>query len=346
MEELLSLRERTILSAIVQDYINRKTPIGSRTLAKDFQLGVSPATIRNTMMDLEEKGFITQPHTSAGRVPTDMGYRHYVTNIMTPEPLTPYEKETIKTQISRLELSTDAILEQATQVLSMISNQLGIIIAPSFNQGVFNHLDLVNLGGPRIMMILTIQSGLIKTILLQIDFDLTDDELFDTKQILNERLYGLTIEEIRRTVGERMADVSQGHPRLVKIMVNQADSLFNFDDENLNLRYMGTTNLLEQPEFFDVQRLKSVMEILDERRKLIKILKNLENNDDVTIIIGKENTEAGLEFCSVMATQYSIGNIKGIVSIVGPTRMSYSRLISLVRYISSLLDDVLTNRTT
>ncbi len=342
---MLNSRERTILAAIVQDYIARKTPIGSRTLAKDFDLGVSPATIRNTMMDLEDKGFIGQPYTSAGRVPTDMGYRHYVSNIMTPEPLSEADKAAIRSKLTCEDLTTDSILEQTTKILSLISNQLGILLAPSFDQGIFNHLDLVYVGGSRVMLILTIQSGLLKTVVMQLDVELSDDALFDTKQVLNERLFGLTVEEIRTSVKVRLADVCQGNPQLIKLIVSKAEALFQFDDESLDLRYMGTTNLLGQPEFFDVERLKSFMEILDERRKLVKILKNLENNDGVTIIIGKENRELGLDFCSILATQYSIGNIKGIISIVGPTRMSYSRLISLIKYTSSLLEDVLEHRT-
>lgn len=336
----LSARERDILSAIIQDYIMRKEPIGSRTLSKDFDLGISAATIRNTMIDLEDKELIFQPYSSAGRLPTDSGYRFYVSDIMEPRPLSRSEITTIWRKLLRKEMYAESILAQAAKVVSMISSQLGIILAPSFEEGVFEHLQLVPIHSNRVMLILTIRSRLIKTVTMEVESDLDNTELSETEQVLNQRLNGLTIQEIRCSIHDRMADVSQGNPKIISLIIEQMGILFQFDD--YQLKYVGASNLLEQPEFLDISRLKSLFDLLEEREQLAQLLKKMdEKSGDVTIIIGHENTEERLQECSIVAAHYSVGHVRGVLGIVGPTRMSYSRLITLVRYTADVLSRAL-----
>lgn len=338
----LTAREKSVLAAIVEDYVLRKEPIGSRTLSKDFHLNVSPATIRNTMMDLEEKGFLSQPHTSAGRIPTDAGYRLYVQELMDPKPLSRREIAAIKKRLMSKEMSIESILSQAAQVVGLISHQLGIILAPSFEEGVFESLQMVRIHSDRVMLVLSIRSRLVKTVVMEIESDLDDEELHQTTLILNQRLHGLSVSEIRKSIRDRMANVSQGNPKLISLIMDQAEILFRFDEQNTSLQYGGTSNLLEQPEFLDTTRLKSIFELLEERNHLAHMLKAVEQaENDVTIIIGHENKEERLQTCSIIAAHYSIGNVDGVLSVIGPTRMSYARLISVVQQTTKILNDVL-----
>ncbi len=342
---VLTAREKIILTAIIEDYIKRKEPIGSRTLFKDFDFGISTATIRNTMMDLEDKGLVQQPHTSAGRVPTDAGYRLYVADLMTPEPLSQAEVSSIRQTLLKREMSIDSILVQAAQIVSMISKQLGIVLAPCFEEGTFDQLQLVRIHSDRLMLVLAIRSKLIKTVIMEIESDLDDNELIETSEILNRRLHGLTISEVRKSIRERMTDFSQGNPKLISLIIDQVDFLFRFDDLEMNLQYGITSNLLEQPEFLDVERLKSLLKLLEDRELIIKLLKEIENKkEDTTIIIGHENKEERLQDCSIVVTHYSIGDVTGILSVIGPTRMSYARQITLVNYTSKILSQVFSTK--
>ncbi len=338
----LNEREKAVLTAVVLDYVNRKEPIGSRTLTKDFDLGISAATIRNTMLDLEEKGLITQPHTSAGRIPTDAGYRIYVTELMQPNPLTSAETMAIRRRLMRKEMSMESILNQAAEVVAGVSHQLGVILAPSFEDGVFDNIKLFRMTDNRVMAILTLQSRLFKTVVMEVLADLAEDEIIETAELLNQRLHGLKISAIRTSIRTRMADVGSEAPKLISLIADRAEMVFQFNDQLSQLQYGGTSNLLNQPEFLDMTRLKSIIELLEERTHLTHILKMVEGNtQDVTIIIGHENKEHRLRECSMVAAPYSVGSTSGVISVVGPTRMSYARLISLVRYTAKYLEEAI-----
>lgn len=338
--ERLSGREERILQSIVDSFIQTAEPVGSRTIAQKYKLGLSPATIRNTVMDLEEWGFVWQPYTSAGRIPTDKGYRYYVDSLMRVERLSPVEKDTIREKVEVGLGEAGQVLEQATRVLADASRQLGVVVPPRFYQGIFKRLDLVRLSEDRVLLVLTIRAGLVRTMVAEIDPNVLDQALDETAQVINERLSGLSLGEIKSSLDERLDNLGLGDPRVVQVFKDSVDHLFDFREfEQLHLG--GTKNILSQPEFTDRQKLRSLMEVLEERQGMLQVLNQVGQGEGVTVTIGSENPYRKMRFCSLVASTYWVGNVTGTLGVIGPTRMRYGRLVSLVDYMAQLLTSIL-----
>ena len=338
----LSERERLVLNLIVHNFIMTVGPVSSRLLCKKYNLGVSPATIRNVMMDLEEKGFITQPHVSAGRIPTDRGYRIYVDSLMRSERLSRKEKNIISQDLHKVSRDIDFILQKASQVLGKVSRQLGIVLVPHFYEGIFEKLELVPISETRTLLVITIRSGLVKTIMLELDFEISRENLETTARIINERLHGLRLREIKETIDKRLQDVSEGSPNLIHYFMESADEVFNFENWE-DFYYGGTPNILQQPEFSDHHRLEALMEVLEDRRTILQILNCFSKEGEVTVTIGEENKLEKMRSCSMITTVYRVGNMRGTLGVIGPTRMHYAKIVPLVDYMSSMLSEILSN---
>lgn len=335
--ENLSEREKEVLYNLVTYYVRSADPVGSRAIAKEFGMGISSATIRNTLQDLEELGLVEQPHTSAGRVPTDLGYRVYVDYLLKPDQLTKKEKDAIKQSILKEGRGIREILGQTCRVLGDIANQLGVSIAPRFDEGVFRRLDLIPLTSDRLMVVVVVASGLARSVIIEIETSISDDELRTVEMILNERLSGLTLGEIRNTVSERLKDV-QGSGRLIKIMIDSRDRLWT-DDRAESIVTSGAEHLVAQPEFANPQEFSALVRLLD-GKVLSNLLRNLDQ-EGLVIAIGKENQFSEIMKCSLVTSTYRVGNITGTIGIIGPTRMAYSKLVSLVDYTARTLSDAL-----
>jgi len=342
--EQLSERAERVLESIIHAHILTAEPVGSRTISRKFGLGVSPATIRNTMVDLEEMGYVDQPHTSAGRVPTDKGYRYYVDMLMPNEGLTKAEKEIIsrKLRAAIKESSTDRIFEEISKVLAAMSKQLGIVLSPFFDNGILVRLDLVPLSEHKLLFVLTIKSGIAKTLLIDFDKRIDLAEIDDTLRILNERLTGLTIREIRETIGLRLKDVNRGDPAVLGKLVSDRDRLFRFVSPD-ELYFVGTTNIFSQPEFRDWDRVTRFMEVLEKREPIVYFLSQRANQSGVVITIGRENRLDEIQYCSLVTSSYRIGNVCGMIGVIGPTRMRYPKLASLVGYVAELTGKLLSS---
>jgi len=331
MAEPLSNRESSILQSIIHAFIGKASPVGSRYISKEFS--ISPATIRNVMMDLEEKGFITQPHTSAGRIPTDKGYRYYVDGLMEIEELSYQEKQKIEKDFLSVYQDVDKILEKSCQTLCKISNLLGVVLSPRFFSGKFKKLELVKLSEHIIMVIISIEAGLVRTITMEVQADISKDKLEETTRILNERLQNLTLKEIRDSISKRMKDVSEGDKKLIQQFVNSADKLFILEEEHIH--FGGTQNIMNQPEFEDREKFKKILELIDNQKILIRVLNEQDSDENITIIIGKENRKTLMQNCSLITATYKIGSVSGNLGVIGPTRMYYPKMISLVDYIAN-----------
>jgi heat-inducible transcriptional repressor len=336
--DALTDREKQVLYNLISHYISTADPVGSRVIANTFRMGISSATVRNTLQDLEEMGLVEQPHTSAGRVPTDSGYRVYVDYLLKPEELTEGEKEQIKQSILREGRGINEILGQTAKVLSEITNQLGITIAPRFEQGVLRGLRLIPVAEDKIMLVVIVQSGLARSIILEIEADVGERSLRDVEHVLNERLSGLTLSEIRKTISERMADVA-GHGRLLKLVIDSRDRIWS-EDHSLDLHYAGTDTLISKPEFTDLSKLSGLMGLLEERRLLSEFLSQAEQ-EGLVITIGKENRIDQIMSCSLVKSTYRVGSITGTISIIGPTRMPYSKAVSIVEYTARSISELL-----
>jgi heat-inducible transcriptional repressor len=338
--ESLTEREKAILQSLIDYYIAMATPVGSRVIANKYKLGISPATIRNTMQDLEEMGLITHPHTSAGRVPTDKGYRFYVDTLLEPEELTPSEEEQIKSEILIDYAAVEDLLEQTSRVLAGVSNQLGVTIAPRFDQGILTRINLIPVAEKKLLVVLAVKHGLVRTVLLEAESNLKTQELHKTTDILNERLCGLTLGEIKASMDQRLKEAPTADPKLIKLFLESSENLLNFP-ETEQLHLGGTTNIVDQPEFKDREKLRSLIELIEEKRLLAELISAKGIKDGITITIGKEIERGEMQSCSLVTSTYKAGKVSGTIGIIGPTRMRYAKLVSLVDYTAKLLSEIL-----
>jgi heat-inducible transcriptional repressor len=347
----LTLRERQVLGIIIQSYVVSATPVGSRTIARNYNLGLSDATIRNVMADLEADGFISQPHTSAGRVPTDKGYRYYVDLIMNVSRIDEQEKKLIddrfSTRGSELKSTSAEVLGAAARVLGSISRQLGVVLPPRLSNAVFERLDIVQLGSARIMVVIAIQSLFVKTIVMELTAEISRQKIDDVVDILNERLSGLTLEEIRSTIGKRLSDCKGGEG-LMNSIVGAADTLFDESSILERLYISGTENIVDQPEFKQPEKVRDIITMIEDKFGMAKLVDNatpsplLQVRDrQVAISIGTENRTGNAADLTIVSSPYYAGKMIGKVGIMGPKRMDYEHAVRVVNYMAGCLSEAL-----
>jgi heat-inducible transcriptional repressor len=335
----LSPRERFVLQSVVRHHILTAQPVSSKALVETYNPGVAPSTIRNIFTRLEELGLLSQPHVSAGRVPTEAGYKYYINQLMEPVGLPLEERKKIEEQLFSAEDDVEVILEHASQALSYLSRQLGITLAPKFDRAILEKLELVSASHNRVMLILLVRSGLIKAVLLEMDFEVDPDKLGLTSSILNERLSGLSLRQIRKTGEARLRDVGGALP-VVGFILKRARHLFDFSGEE-HLHYGGTANIMRHPEFQDVERLRTFLEFIEESNALTQFLTSRMAQEGIKVTIGRENIYGQLRDCSLITSTFQSAEMKGMVAVLGPMRMRYSVVIPLVRYTSDLISQVL-----
>ena len=325
----LSKREVLVLQALVEAYIEVGTPVGSKTLCGREDWGVSSATIRNTVARLEEKGYVEQPHTSAGRIPTDKGYRHYVVQRMEDGGFAPEEEEEVRLreqlEAQLREGNFEEILGQLAKVLGDISHQLGLVMTPQFEQGVFHQLELVHLAENRLLLVVTIRQGLVKSLMIEVDSQVSRNELELMSRLLNERLHGLTMAEIRRSVRQRLQALHPGNPQLLRAVTEEIEVLAG--PSGVGLHVAGTHNICLQPEFHDPFKVAGLMELVESKEALVHLLSAREG---VVVTIGKENSPRAMKLCSVVTASYEVNGARGVIGVIGPMRMPYGRVVNLV----------------
>jgi heat-inducible transcriptional repressor len=341
MNENLTNREKEVLRYIVENFIKYALPIGSRAISKQTDLNLSSATIRNVMSDLEELDLLETPHTSAGRLPTDKGYRFYVDSLMNKENLNKAEINFIKSQIEDSKNSVvdneDLFLE-TSRILGKISHQLAVVTQPFLSSGIFKKLELVNISATKILVILNIQSGYVRTVMMEVDTEVSRDKLDRLAAFLNERLQGLTLKEIRETFEERVNDYKYDEPELIQMFINSIDKLYYDEEKGRKIFVGGTGDIITQPEFDDPKNFKSIIDLTEDKNLVVHIFQNSgKSSDEVTISIGSENQEKKLKDYSVVCTSYNFGEIKGSIGIIGPKRMNYKKMVSLIEYTSKLI---------
>jgi heat-inducible transcriptional repressor len=339
-EPALTAREKLILNCVVESYVQRAKPVGSRYLVKKYDLDISPATVRNVMTDLEEMGYVQQPHTSAGRIPTDKGYRFYVDSLKFVQSLARNERRIILDNLRKVSIDVDEILHTSSQVLGRISSQLGVVLAPRFYQGIFQKMELVPISEKKILVVISINSGLVKTIMMEIESEVSREQLNETSWIINERLAGLSLKEIKETIDRRMYDVSGGEERIINLIVESSNRLFNFEQYS-DLHLGGARNIMANPEFSDHEHLSKILELIESKQIILHLFDEKDEEDKISISIGEENREELFRNCSIITTSYHIGNLTGTLGVVGPTRMHYAKIISLVDYMGKAVSQML-----
>jgi heat-inducible transcriptional repressor len=341
----LNDRERRVLEAVIQSYVETAEPAGSRTISKRFGLGVSPATIRNTMSDLEEKGYLFHPHTSAGRVPTDIAYRLYVDSLIRLQPLPSPDQHRLAEQLSAGGSAIEAILRRAAQSLSVLTQELGVAIGPRLDQAVLQRLELVRLSSERLVLVLTLQGGVVRTIFVEVKGQIADDAVTEVSLVLNERLAGLNLREIRTSLAARLRDTSPTAEasELLNIFVQEGDSLFDVPLAGGDERVMlGQASVLaEQPEFASNENMRRLLALTDTHQHLADMLRRRNATPGISITIGNEHGDPRLDSFTIVTAEYTAGGLSGVIGVIGPTRMPYDKVISLVTHTSRLVSELL-----
>jgi heat-inducible transcriptional repressor len=343
MTASLTDRERQVLEAVIETYVQTAEPAGSRTIAKRHQLGLSPATIRNTMSDLEDKGFLYHPHTSAGRIPTDQAYRVYVDSLMKPPRVGAAQAEQIREELTGERAVIEQILSRAAQVLGVLTNELGVAVSPSLEEAVLERLDLMHVSTDRLLLVLALKSGVVRTIFVEVPSHMAHEAVAQVTVVLNERLAGLTLKEIRATVADRLRDAvsdqSPGSTDLLNIFVQEAEELFEVPAP-LGVVLGSTQPLAIQPEFATKERLQGLMEVT-ERRDLLREALAARGGEGLTITIGQEHVDPRLAPFTLVTSSYHFGALSGVIGVMGPTRMPYDKIAALVEHTSRLVGELL-----
>ena len=345
--EELTRRERRVLEAVIRSYVETAEPAGSRTLSRRFGLGVSPATIRNTMSDLEEKGFLFHPHTSAGRIPTNKAYRLYVDSLMSLPPVITADNERLAGEIAASGTSSpiETILRRAAQTLGVLTQELGVALGPRLDRSVLRRLELVRVTTERLLMVLTLDGGVVRTVFVEVPGEIADSALAEVSTVLNERLGGLTLGEVRSSLPARLRDTrtDRSTSELLNIFVQEGEQLF---DAVLPLGegqvMLGAASVLaEQPEFSAADRMRRLLALTETPQALGEAIRRRSRAPGISITIGAEHDDPRLDEFTVITSEYQAGSLNGVIGVIGPTRMSYEKVISLVSHTSRLLSDLL-----
>jgi heat-inducible transcriptional repressor len=339
----LNEREKTILRHVIQQFILTASPVGSRNITKKYEVGLSPASVRNIMSDLEEAGFIDHPHTSAGRIPTDKGYRFYVDSLMDIQQLKNSEKVFIREKLEE-GLETDDVLRISSALLSKITKQLACVSYPKLDTGVLEKIQIVSLSSTRILVVISVKSGQVKTITLELSSDIEDFKILPVQTLLNERLAGLTFSEIRKTFNERFRDVIDDDDNLImRLFYDSVDKIFKDVIKRENIVISGAKNIIRQPEFENPERFQSIIELIEDRDIIVHILEKTGDSNEIFISIGSENEDIKLNDYSYITKEYKFGDTNGTLGIIGPKRMEYSKIVSIVDYMSKMISEMLTS---
>ncbi|HEX6740057.1 MAG TPA: heat-inducible transcriptional repressor HrcA [Vicinamibacteria bacterium] len=334
-------RELKVLEAVVQTYIETAEPAGSQTIARRFGLGVSPATIRNTMSELEDKGYLFHPHTSAGRIPTDRAYRVYVNEIMRLAPPTSEARHTLQAELAGSRNAVEEILRRAAQVLGVLTQELGVAVAPALDQMVLERLELVPVSTERLLLVFNLRSGVVRTIFVEVPGRVRPETVHDVARVLNERLAGHTLQDIRATLPARLRDAAGTDGReLLNIFIAEGDEIFDLSDQR-NAVVLGSAQMLaDQPEFASNARMRELLR-LTEGHDLLKQALASRRQTGLSITIGTENPDARLSDFTLVTASYEAGALKGVIGVMGPTRMPYDKIIGLVEHTSRMVEDLL-----
>jgi heat-inducible transcriptional repressor len=331
MQEHLSERSRQILEAIVEDYIVTAEPIGSRTITRRHGLSLSPATVRNVMADLEEMGFLVSPHTSAGRVPTDKAYRFYVDSLVGVNRIAREEREEIRKSCSLTGRDVGEVLKETSKMLSSVSHYMGIVMGPRFTANVFRQMEFVKLSGKKILAILVSQSGSVQNKIIETDEELNVADLTRMANYLNDILKGLTIAQVKKRILEEMHEEKIKYDALLARALELSRQTLEGTDAEVFIE--GQANILEQPEFADVTKMKEIIRAFEEKGQLLALLERCMAAEGVQIFIGSESHLNRMSGMSLVTATYVTGkDTLGILGVIGPTRMGYAKIIPIVDY--------------
>lgn len=334
----LDERKQKILDAIIRNYQETGEPVGSRTISKYTDLKLSSATIRNEMSDLEEMGLIVQPHTSAGRIPTDVGYRLYVDRLMDAQRQEVTEaKEFLIQRVDRLE----QMLKQMAKLLAVNTNYATMISGPRYGGVKLRFIQLSRLEGSKLLAVVVAESNVIKNTVMDLETEITDEGILSLNLLLNNHLCGLTLDEINLGVIARIKEQSQGHDEIVEKVLAAVTEAIRGDGET-QIYTSGATNIFKYPELSDGEKASQILAAFEEKKQLTNLLTDrLDSGDSqgIQVYIGEETSVQSMKDCSVVTATYELSDgVKGSIGIVGPKRMDYEKVVSTLQTLMAQMD--------
>ncbi|MBA2645991.1 MAG: heat-inducible transcription repressor HrcA [Pyrinomonadaceae bacterium] len=353
-DHALDSRARSVLSAIIKEHLRTGEPVGSRTISEGggALAGWSSATIRNVMSELESAGLVEQPHTSAGRVPTDKGYRFYVDHLIGDARLSKADLATIDRALSGSAADAGAtpgrLMENVSHLLSELCENVGIVVSPSLADNRLQHIEFLNLADDRILVVLVFSSNIIQNKIIRIDEPLSQTELEQTARYLNAEFGGKSLLAIRAEILAMMLEEKALYDRLLRNAVLLCErSLAGEESATGDVYVDGASNILAKPDFVDVERLRDLFRTFEAKSRLVKILNECIARDsafgDIHVVIGREHTAPSMQSCALITTPYRLGagHITGTLSVIGPMRIEYARTIAVVNYVARLVERML-----
>jgi len=332
-------RKQRVLEAIIKDYVATAEPVGSRTIARKYNLGVSPATIRNEMADLEEMGLIEQPHTSAGRIPSQLGYRYYVDCLMEVYSLTEQEQVLIQSKFFHKTGDLEQIVLETSKLISQFTNYTAMVMGPIPIQGRFRQIELIQLQAQIALLVVVTESGAVIHKMLEFPEPVSAADLYRVSQTINAKLKGITFNDIQRTLLHELYAELQQQKDILFMALDLLDEYLHAPEwEKVYLG--GIINIFNQPEFRNVEKIRRILSVLEEENEMRDLLTESKGTG-VTVRIGGENRREEFQDCSVITVTYEIdGKAVGRVGLLGPTRMEYPKATSILEYMAMILSEV------
>ncbi len=339
----LDERNKKVLQAVIDSYIASGLPIGSNVLVKRYDFGLSSATLRNIMAELEEMGFLTHPHTSAGRIPTDSGYRYYIDSLISIEKEAEEFDDHLRQNPSLHGEDLKELMEEASRFLATLSRCTGVVVAPTESEARYRHIEFVRLHSRQVLIIFVTENGLVQNKLIEFDESVRQPDLNRFSAYLDEELEHLTLNEIRERLIEKMREEKRVFARLMEETYRASKEVHERDTERVYIG--GASQMLETPEFADVEKMRTLFKALEDKYKLLKLLDRGAAAQGIKVFIGSENPFFEMQGCSMVVGSYQAGaNVVGTLGVIGPTRMQYKQVIQVVDYTSKLLTKLLGER--
>ncbi len=329
-------RKKRILQAIIQDYVKSAEPVGSRTLARNYELGISPATVRNEMSDLEQLGFLEQPHTSAGRIPSAKGYRFYVDTILSPV----FFKDEDILQINRLwkerEGSFEDFFLETAKLISQVSHNMSMFLAPSNDRALFRYVHILPLDGVKAILVVVTDAYALDNEVLNFGETVDKDVLANIAQKITNVLHDVPLQSFDERLGDKLLDILKEPKGVLNVVIQ---GMLRALSKRKFIYSIGTLELLGQPEFKSYEKMHPLLSFLEEKEQIGKLLSSSES--PITIRIGAENEETSIKDCTLIQADFSVaGGRVGTLAILGPTRMEYARFLIMLRYMQHFIEKI------
>jgi len=336
----LRKREETVLRIIVDEYINSSQPVGSRYVSKTGLLRLSPASIRNIMSDLEEKGFIVQPYTSSGRVPTDSGFKYYIDKFIA---ISDENINNVKKEFQNLDAANvREMFDNISRKLGDLTHSIGFVLSPKLNTMYLKHIEFLKLNAETVLTVIVTKSGIVHNMLMEVDESIKENDLVRVSNYLNEKFMNKTLLQIQKQLVDEMEDKKNKVNELTEKVIKVSENLFKNSDFGSEIILHGTSNIIGQPEFKDVEKLKDFLNAFEEKHFAYQILEKCMNENGVKIFIGSDFGEEKINELGLVAKPYlRDDNIVGTLGVIGPKRMKYPEVIPIVDFTAEIITNIL-----